>query len=110
MGEILHLEHERCLWQRGDDLVEEGGVMATPQVELAQDVPTMGRNQATLLIGVMGENELAIGTSPNVNLDGIGYGSRGQGSSQGVIRESGGPSPVTDDQWRVTHLEKLVYK
>ncbi len=85
-------------------------MVTTAQIELAEDVPAMGRNQATLLIRVMGENELAVGTSPNVNLDGIGYRSRSQGSSQGVVRKSGWPSPVTNDQCRVTHLEKLVYK
>jgi hypothetical protein len=58
----------------------------------------------------MGENQLAVGATPDVDLHGVGHGGRGQQSTEGVVREPGGPSPVTDDGEGASHHEKLVYK
>jgi hypothetical protein len=71
--------------------------MATPEVQLSEKGPFMGRHQIAGQVGIMGEDELAIGTTPDVDLDRIGHGGRRHQTAERVVWESGRPSPVTDD-------------
>lgn len=96
MREILDLEQHRGIGDRAQGLVEKGRVMATPKIQLAEEGPSMGRHRVTGQIGVMGENEFAVRTTSNVDLDGVGHRGRRHQSTECVVREPGGPAPVTD--------------
>ena len=73
-------------------------VVAAPEIQLAEKIPSVGCQRVAAQIGVMGENELAVGTTPNVDLDGVGHGGRCQQPTECVVRETGGPAPMTDDR------------
>ena len=87
--------------------------MAAPEIELAENRPGMIGDAETAQFWVMGKDEFAVSTAPNVGLDRLGDGGRGEKSGECVVGESGGPSPVADDHWKVAHLaplKKPVYK
>jgi hypothetical protein len=98
MREVLHLEHHRGVGQRSQRFIEQDRVMSTPEIELSKEGPFVGPQRKSDQVGVVGENEFAVGAPPNVNLEGIGHGGRRLEAAEAVVRESGGPSPVTDDR------------
>lgn len=57
--------------------------------------------------GIMGENQLSVGTSPDIGLDRAGDGRGREESGQGVVGKLARPAPVADNNRWVAHQTPL---
>ena len=74
-----------------------------PQVELTQDRPGVGGDAEAPQLGIMGKNQLSVGTTPDIRLNRAGDGRGREESGQVVIGKLARPTPVADNNRQVAH-------